>query len=279
MAKRKNEWTEKKIEKYIKEGRGQGELSNYKPWLTIQNVPSIGNNIRFRGWKANRQHEYFSNLERDYFFILEWIDNIIDIREQFPLDRELTFKIAEEKGIRHSIDSKSRTLIVMTTDFVITVREGKNIKYIARTVKPGEKLEDRRTIEKFEIEREYWKRKDVDWGIVTEKDIPSTMADNISWVHKFYYLQDIRDVEFIKVFFKYLLSVQNDNSTLIEVFNRFDDQYNLESGSAINYFKHLVSRKYISIDMITKKVNLRSLKASGLFFGKGEYENLDCAIG
>ncbi len=77
----------KRIEKYIREGRGHGEGGDYKPWLTIQNLSSNGNETRPKGWKTKRQHEFLSNLERDYFFILEWADNIIDIREQFPLDR------------------------------------------------------------------------------------------------------------------------------------------------------------------------------------------------
>lgn len=103
MPKRKNDWTEKKIEKYIKEGRGQGELNNYKPWLTIQNLSSTGNSSGLMGWKTNRRHEFLSDLERDYFFILEWTEEVIDIREQFPLNRELTYKITEEKGIHHPI--------------------------------------------------------------------------------------------------------------------------------------------------------------------------------
>ncbi|PEB48794.1 hypothetical protein CON65_25420 [Bacillus pseudomycoides] len=115
MAKRKNDWTEKKIEKYIKEGRGQGELNNYKPLLTIQNVSSTGNSSRLKGWKTNRRHELLSDLERKYFFIMEWVEEIIDIREQFPLNRELTYKVAEEKGIRHPICTRTETLIVLTT--------------------------------------------------------------------------------------------------------------------------------------------------------------------
>ncbi|AAT59890.1 possible transposase [[Bacillus thuringiensis] serovar konkukian str. 97-27] len=101
MTKRKNDWTEKKIEKYIKEGRGEGEFNNYKPWLTIQNISSTGNSSRLKGWKTNRRHELLSDLERNYFFIMEWIEDIIDIREQFPLNREATYNIAKEKGIRH----------------------------------------------------------------------------------------------------------------------------------------------------------------------------------
>lgn len=39
MAKRSTGWTETKIARYLKKGRGYGELNNYKPWLTIQ-LPS-----------------------------------------------------------------------------------------------------------------------------------------------------------------------------------------------------------------------------------------------
>ena len=42
MPKRQTDWTEAKISRYIKEGRGQGELASYKPWLTIQDVPPHG---------------------------------------------------------------------------------------------------------------------------------------------------------------------------------------------------------------------------------------------
>lgn len=206
------------------------------------------------------------------------MDDIIDIREQFPLNRELTYKIAGEKGINHPICRETDTLIVMTTDFLITIREGKEIKTIARTVKPSEQLEDKRIIEKFEIERAYWERNGIDWGIVTEKDIPIVMANNISWLYKFYYLDDIKDIDFIIIFYNYLLRASRNNSTLIELFNQFDNQYNLESGETINYFKHLVSRKYITVDMSTKKINLKNLTIKDISFQKGEYKNCDYAI-
>ena len=61
------------------------------------------------------------NLELNYFYILEWLDDVIDIREQFPLlDVKKTFEIANEKGIKHPINSVDKTLNVFTTDFMIT---------------------------------------------------------------------------------------------------------------------------------------------------------------
>ncbi|HDR4458244.1 TPA: heteromeric transposase endonuclease subunit TnsA [Bacillus cereus] len=278
MAKRKNDWTEKKIEKYIKEGRGQGELNNYKPWLTIQNVSSTGNSSRLMGWKTNRRHEFLSDLERDYFFILEWIEEVIDIREQFPLNRELTYKIAGEKGIHHPICKGTETLIVLTTDFFLTVRDGKEIKYIARTIKPSSELENERVIEKFEIEREYWERKGIDWGVVTEKDFPDITCQNISWIHKHYYLEEIEDETFVKFFFSYLMTFQNVDKSLIESCNEFEEQYNLEQGASINYFKHLLARKLIFVDINTQKLNMRGLSISELAFSERGDENFDYAI-
>jgi hypothetical protein len=49
-----------------------------------------------------------------------------------------------------------------------------------------------RILEKFETEREYWHRKEVDWGIVTEEEIHKTKARNISYIHDYY---DIRDYD------------------------------------------------------------------------------------
>jgi hypothetical protein len=117
MAKRSQVWTEEKIKKYQKEGRGQGEGKNYLPWLSIQNVPSNGRVHRIMGSKSNRIHHLLSDLERDYFYLLEWAEGVLDIREQYPLNREVTLSIADELQIRHPKDNVTQTPIVMTTDF------------------------------------------------------------------------------------------------------------------------------------------------------------------
>ena len=40
---------------------------------------------RLKGIRTNRQHEFLSGLERNYFHITEFSESIIDVREQFPL--------------------------------------------------------------------------------------------------------------------------------------------------------------------------------------------------
>ncbi|WP_232782719.1 TnsA endonuclease N-terminal domain-containing protein [Macrococcoides caseolyticum] len=44
-------------------------------------------------------------------------------------------------------------------------------------------------IEKFEIERVYWERQQIDWGILTELENPKEMARNISYILDYYNLE------------------------------------------------------------------------------------------
>ncbi|PWC47754.1 TnsA endonuclease N-terminal domain-containing protein [Azospirillum sp. TSA6c] len=183
MGRRRHSFDESRISRFQAEGRGTGTGADYKPWLTVQDVPSIGRTHRPHGLKTGRVHHLLSDIERDLFYILDWSSSVLDIREQFPLDRAVTQTIAERIGVQHPRDTATRTPLVMTTDFLCDVmREGRRV-LIARSVKPADKLEDERVIEKQEIERRYWVEQGVDWGIVTDADIPATYAENIGRIH------------------------------------------------------------------------------------------------
>ena len=62
MAKRKYEIDEKRIERFSKEGRGAGHGSEYKPWLTIHDVPSEGRvSVDFHGKLTQGFHPILSH--------------------------------------------------------------------------------------------------------------------------------------------------------------------------------------------------------------------------
>lgn len=69
-------------QKWIKDGRGDGELSSYKPWLTVRDLSSLGRSHRVYGHKTKRTHHLLSDLELAIFLILEWnpliLDSIVD---------------------------------------------------------------------------------------------------------------------------------------------------------------------------------------------------------
>jgi hypothetical protein len=60
---------EDKIARFIKEGRGQGEGADYKPFLTIHDVPSNGLSSRVPGRKTGRLHHTLSKIERALILI------------------------------------------------------------------------------------------------------------------------------------------------------------------------------------------------------------------
>ncbi len=193
MAKRKRKIN---IEKMLKEGRGQGIGPEYKPWIKIQDVPSLGRATRLKGIKTQRQHEFLSDMERNYFYILEYADEVVDIREQFPLlPLEETLSIADELGFEHPKNPETGEFIVMTTDFFITKASNNEVIQVARTIKAKDELMNKRVLEKFEIERVYWQRKNISWAMVTENEINKDIASNISFVHGY---KDITELDSFK---------------------------------------------------------------------------------
>ena len=85
MAKRLRSWNKNKFEQCLSIGKGLGEGSDYKPWITVQDFSSKGIVSRVYSHKTGRVHHFLSRNELYYFYILEWSDKVLDIREQYPL--------------------------------------------------------------------------------------------------------------------------------------------------------------------------------------------------
>ena len=149
--------TEADVERHRKKGFGEGAGVSYMPWLRVQDVPSQGRSHRIPGVKSDRVHHLLSDLERAYHLVCEFSEDVIDIREQYPLfPREKTQAIASSKGIRHPTYPGSSVPLVMTTDFLLTIRQlDGSEKLVARSVKYTKELAGKdslRTLEKLKIE-------------------------------------------------------------------------------------------------------------------------------
>ncbi|PFR25360.1 heteromeric transposase endonuclease subunit TnsA [Bacillus cereus] len=258
MAKRRSKgWTERKIKRYVQQGRGKGRLESYKPWLTIHDFSSKGLVSRVNGWKTNRVHHFFSNLELHLFYILEWSDEVIDIQEQFPLGRDRTMEIADQKGIVHPVDPKTKVLIVMTSDFLITIKKNNVIYKIVRSVKPRNQLQSKRVIDKLEIEREYWESVGIDWGIVTEEELPKILIQNIELFHPYYWIEALESLSTKQqILLRSILEerILNARGSILDVTQDFDKQLDLELGTGLLLLKNLIARKHILFNMNKKFV-------------------------
>ncbi len=253
MAKRRRETNQITIDKRIREGRGQGRGSDYKPWLLVQDVPSQGLATRIKGWKTKRVHHLLSNLELSYFYVLEWSPIVFDIREQYPLlPLEETLAIAEQCGIRHPTDPKTQEPVVMTTDFFITVPQSIEVIEQARALKTAKDLQSERTLEKLEIERRYWHNRNIDWGIVTEQEIPQALTKNIDWLHAFFRIEDLSPLsesEISRIATALTLRMAQGNVVLTDLTAECDDKLGLQPGTALSVSRHLIANRRWLVDM------------------------------
>ena len=260
MAKRSNDWDSNKLNRWIKEGRGQGEGKEYKPWLTVQDFPSMGRVTRVFGWTTQRIHHFFSDTQLKYFYLLDWEEKVIDIREHYPLiDLEVVLNDTSDLRLDKFIDRKTKETYILTTTFLITLLNSDGQKsFAARSIKYASELSKKSTIEKLEIERRYWKARGIDWGIVTNKDINDVRARNIEWVHSAMNSDDcngLSKAEFDDLFDGILYRFIDNKQSIKNIIAGFEKDYSLDVGMGLLLFKRLVADKRIILDM-DKPINL-----------------------
>ncbi len=238
----------------LKEGRGSGRMQNYKPWIKVHEFGSKGRVHRIFGWKTNRIHHLLSDMELYAFLNIQFADNVLDIREQFPLlPLESTILIADNCGMRHSsINNKVGNEIVMTTDFVITVKAGKIVKDIVRTIKFENDL-TKRNIDKFRIGKEYFRQKGIyDWGIITEYDINIKKARNLYYIYDSYFWDkqiQISQMDINDITYDFLSILVKKNFNVVETIEKFSDYMDWSKGEGLLFLKYLIAHKKVHVDL------------------------------
>tara|TARA_R110001592_G_scaffold135108_1_gene351043 strand:- start:19771 stop:20595 length:825 start_codon:yes stop_codon:yes gene_type:complete len=254
MGKKRYWNSEAKNARWIKDGRGQGIGAEYKPWLTVRDVPSEGRSHRVFGHLTQRTHHLLSDLELATFLLLQWRESTQDIREQFPLDVTITKQLSEEAGIQHP--SSNGVTQIMSSDFVVTTGEKEKASF-ALQVKDSSKFEDARTVEKLEIERRFWLEKQTPWYLVTEKEIPPVVFKNIEWLYSLQ-KQELSLEEESQYFEFYTNQVaQNFHLTVIDLCKQIDTAYSLELGESLFQLRLLLARRYFHFDITIPYSKLR----------------------
>lgn len=260
MAKHSRCWNQGVFEKYLREGRGCGDGPGYTPWIRIQDFASQGVVSRVKGRTTGRVHHLMSNNELAYFYLLDWSDNVLDIREQYPLlDLDCAINAAAQAGIKYPTDKTSGYPYVMTCDFVITTAQGLK----ARTIKMSTELNNERVLEKLEIERRYWASKGIDWKVVTEKEISYRKARNIEWLYSAQNFDMSQDnLGIINAAKNLMAEIYDCNKlSIADVAQIVEDEFFLARGIGLLLFKQLVLSGDIYVDL-DSPLNLSIKKVS-----------------
>ena len=175
------------LRKYA-EGRGTGHGADYIPWIRIDEFNSMGTCSGYPDPIHGRAVQLLSQGELKAYALLRWNDNVIDIREQFPLPMYGTFAIARAEGIDHPV--RSGEIQVMTTDLLVDLKNG---GHVAVSCKPDANKLSERDKEKIRIEELYWEKAGTKFVLVETNRIPKLLANNILDVFQYYDESKVHD--------------------------------------------------------------------------------------
>ena len=202
-----------------------------------------------------------SDLELAVFLLFDWMPDVIDIREQFPLDPEKTLTLSKRIGIKHP--AAKGTLQVMSTDLLVDFNRGGQIISQAVSVKYRDDLEDPRVVEKQELERRYWEGLAIEWFLFTEHEIPLTLIQNIKWLIPHLYNYEPDKSAQSSTFSRVLKAIETfpENKVAI-VMKQLDEQQSEKAGTHLQYLRHLLAQGAFTWDM--SAINHRSLRTGQL---------------
>lgn len=241
--------TQAQIDRRLKDGRGQGQGSDYKPFIYTRDVSSLGRSHRLPGSKTRRLHHLLSDLELAIFLTLDRSPHVTDIREQFPMRVEDTVRIAEELGLPHG--RYKGTPQVLTSDFLVDFEDPQRPS-IAIQAKYSTDLQKPEVIERLELERRYWQEKGIPWVIVTEREVSKVAFANIQWLYPAHAEDDIAQDDLAHYQQLFLLEFQrHPDRKLTAIAQGLDTSGQLEAGQALYWLRQLLARHCFLFDLDT----------------------------
>ena len=267
MSKRARINSSKVIARRFAEGRGQGRGAEYKPWIEIHDLASQGLANRVQSPIHGRECHLHSQLEADWFYAVHALQGIQDVREQYPLDLEETLAIAQQLEIKHPTDPKTQEPCVATTDFLLTFRDGQREFDKAIAIKFAADLASERVLEKLEIERVYWSARNIEWRILTEKELPRALVKNMRWLVP--RLDLASSGEFTADLILNIRTVMEPDlaegrRSLASIAAASDNRLGLQPGDSLSVARHLIAVGTWPVDLMVEIDPTRPVKLTSI---------------
>ena len=253
----------RKTDKFrLKEKRGIGHNCNYTSWIKTHEIPSRGRSHRLFGGEANRIHQLLSDLEFKFFLVINWCHDVIEIQEQKPLLLDETKEIAKFIGVKHPQKPFGKNEDhIMSSDFLVYFRNNERKVF---TCKYTNEL-TKRVMEKFSIEKEYWRIRNVQYFVVTERQIPETLARNLKRIYSNLFwskkmkMSDLKILELRKMFMEIYTNQNNHIEKTIEIFAL---KNNFTLPQTRGFFEYMILKHMVYVDLISKDFSYWKLELS-----------------
>lgn len=195
------------FEKYRNLERGTGTFENYIPFHRVgRSDPSSFGRSHLQLWNG-RHREFLSDGEWVAFLFAIMLPDIVDIREQFPLQFEIShhelldYQVSASQDLYAGTDKISKFLKIkhprvngngtsapwpMTTDLLLTIKNANGaLHLLAVSCKPKGFELKKRARQLLDIERIYWQERGVEWLLITPElydfKVALTLRNCVSW--------------------------------------------------------------------------------------------------
>lgn len=227
--------------------------------IRIQAFSSKGRVSRVLGRKSGKIHHLLSDLETNMFLILDFDRNVSNIIEHYPLKD--VRDVIDDKNIDWNKfkDKKTKEDYIITTTFLVTLINGKNI---AISCKNQSELYKSNTQLKLEIERRYWSYKGVQWGIITNKELPKNRLKNIKWIMLG---EEIDEEMYFKISSIILETIEELDGKLSDYIEWISKRYGFSKEEVLTVVKEMIKRNNLEVDLdkeILIDIELQNLKIS-----------------
>lgn len=254
MSRGVKKWSEKHIDKMLKEGRGQGRLAAYMPWILITDFYSDGLTYYQYSYLTGRNHEFLSDGENRTFVMLEWRRGNIDVREQFPLPRDFTLEVAAQLGVRHQYYPGTHVPFVMTLDFLVTRVADAKEHHIAYSVKSESDLKDPREIELLEIQRSTCDLLGIAFHLIISERLPRNITNNLIWIRQANIDPEENDetrslLEEHMIRMAQDLAVTQFRGSLVDYCTNYDRRCSVPAATGMRVARILLSNRTLGMDL------------------------------
>lgn len=284
--------TWKKIEDWIKEGRGQGFGKSYRPWLKITRTTTSPMSIQKLQYDPllNRQKNLLSKGEWSLALLYTWAG--AEVREQYPMwpwrhrhpldgmdttsnwdwphSRGL-LDLCRAHGIDHGVWIGTKIPYIWTIDLALTVlkQDGTRPDCVFISVKPlnasyvAELDPLSRVAEKFEIERLYSKEMNIRHFIGDQTLFPGPLIPNLECLKG---CATLSNQPFLKE--KRRLFIEKYSDELVdrpplEWVNLIEQEFGCSFDHADRIVKNCLWTQVIDSDLSRKKLNMSEVPRPG----------------
>ncbi|RYE44019.1 MAG: hypothetical protein EOP24_26015 [Hyphomicrobiales bacterium] len=170
------------LHSWLGQGRGIGRGSKYLPWLTVRDVPSMGNSSHIWGVRTGRKHHLLSKPESIYFRLLERRKSVVAIQECWPiLDIASTYKLCERFGTRHP--QRRGFPDPVTIDFLIKVvdPDGK-LSVRARAIKTSADSKREDVLQALSVQHAWCESVGLPWELVDATSFSDSMLESLKFI-------------------------------------------------------------------------------------------------